>query len=207
MARSDHSRSRHIGAATVLLILTIATVAAAQGSGAQASAPPPPPMPHLGGDAPGTRDELHLRALGVRFQSPIPGFQFPSVVGPFDNIDLRARLSQAVFDLTAWNNYRAAAATLRADELSVQDTRDLIVLAVGGAYLQAAAIGARAESARAQLDTASALHRQNAQRRAVGLVAQLDVDRSEVQALTQQQRLISLQNDFAKHKINLARMI
>ena len=38
------------------------------------------------------------------------------------------------------------------------------------------------------------------------MVAQVDVDRSQVQALTQQQRVTSLQNDLAKQKINLARM-
>ena len=45
------------------------------------------------------------------------------------------------------------------------------------------------------------------QQRAVGLVAQIDVNRSHVQMLTQQQRLVSLQNDLAKQKINLARMV
>ena len=38
------------------------------------------------------------------------------------------------------------------------------------------------------------------------LLAQIDVNRSEVQMLTQQQRLVSLENDFAKQKINLARL-
>jgi outer membrane protein TolC len=66
---------------------------------------------------------------------------------------------------------------------------------------------ARVASGRAQLETATALYQQNTQRRAVGLIAQLDVDRSQVQMLTQQQRLTSVQNDFAKQKINLARMI
>ena len=37
-------------------------------------------------------------------------------------------------------------------------------------------------------------------------MAQVDVDRSQVQALTQQQRVTSFQNDLAKQKINLARM-
>jgi outer membrane protein TolC len=41
----------------------------------------------------------------------------------------------------------------------------------------------------------------------VGLVAQIDVNRSQVQVLTQQQRLVSLQNDLAKQKINLARLV
>ena len=83
--------------------------------------------------------------MGVRFSSPIPGFVFPTIVGPFNNIDLRARVSQTVVDLTAWNNYRAAAEAVRANELTVEDARDLLVLAVGGAYLQAVAARARVD--------------------------------------------------------------
>jgi outer membrane protein TolC len=40
----------------------------------------------------------------------------------------------------------------------------------------------------------------------VGLVPQIDVDRSEVEELTQKQRVISLENEVAKQKIILARM-
>src|SRR5450432_159192 len=43
-------------------------------------------------------------------------------------------------------------------------------------------------------------------RTTVGLVAQIDANRSRVQLLIQKQRLVSLQNDLAKQKINLARM-
>jgi outer membrane protein TolC len=63
------------------------------------------------------------------------------------------------------------------------------------------------ESVRAQLETATVLFRQNSQKRGVGLLAQTDVNRSQVQALTQQQRLVSVQNDLAKQKINLARLV
>lgn len=164
-------------------------------------------LPNVNADLTETRQQVNLAAMGVRFSSPIPGFVFPTIVGPFNNIDLRARVSQTVVDLTAWNNYRAAAEAVRANELTVEDARDLLVLAVGGAYLQAVAARARVDSGRAQLETANALYQQNVQRRAVGLVAQVDVGRSQVQMLTQQQRLISVQNDLAKQKINLARMI
>jgi outer membrane protein TolC len=87
-----------------------------------------------------------------------------------------------------------------------EDARDLVVLAVGGAYLQIIAAKAKVDSARAQLETANTLYKQTAEQRAVGLVAQVDVNRSQVQALTQQQRLVSLENDLAKQKINLARL-
>src|SRR5215470_4039136 len=39
-----------------------------------------------------------LEAMGVRFQSPIPGFQFPTFVGPFSVVDARLTGSQSVFD-------------------------------------------------------------------------------------------------------------
>ena len=164
-------------------------------------------LPNLNSGLNEAVEQVDLRALGVRFGSPVPGFSIPSVVGPFNYFDLRARLSQTIADLTAWNNYRASVETVRANELLSKDARDLVVLAVGGAYLQVIAAQARVTSARAQLETANALFRQASERRAVGLSAQIDVNRSQVQVLTQQQRLVSLQNDLAKQKINLARLI
>src|SRR5262249_10808002 len=150
--------------------------------------------------------QTNLRAAGLRFNIPIPGVTFPTIVGPFNYIDFRARLTQTIVDLTALNNYRSTQQIVRADEFSLQDARDLTVLAVGGAYLQVIAASARVEAARAQLETANALYKQTAEHRGVGLVAQIDVNRSQVQVLTQQQRLVSLQNDLSKQKINLARM-
>jgi outer membrane protein TolC len=164
-------------------------------------------LPNLNGDLSEVVEQVNLTALGVRFQSPVPGLRIPPVVGPFNYFDLRARLSQTVADLTAWNNYRASLETVRAYEFSSRDARDLVVLAVGGAYLQVIAAQARITSARAQLETANALFQQSSDRRAVGLAAQIDVNRSQVQVLTQQQRLVSLQNDLAKQKINLARLV
>ena len=90
--------------------------------------------------------------------------------------------------------------------MSARDARDLVVLAVGGTYLQVIAAKARVESARAQLATSNAVYQQAVQERAVGLIAQVDVDRSQVQALSDEQRLLSLQNDLAKEKIDLARL-
>ena len=163
-------------------------------------------LPNVNANISETVEQLNLNASGLRISSPIPGFSIPSIVGPFNFFDVRATLSQSVLDLTAWNNYRSARESSRATELSAEDARDLVVLAVGGAYLQVIAAKAKVDSARAQLETATTLFRQTAEQRAVGVVAQVDVNRSQVQALTQQQRLISLQNDLAKQKINLARL-
>lgn len=164
-------------------------------------------LPNLTGHLNETVEQTNLEAFGLRFQLPIRGFSIPMVVGPFNYFDLRASLSQSVLDLTAWNNERSAKENLRSAQLSARDARDLVVFATAGAYLQVIAAAARVQSAHAQLDTANALHQQAVQQHSVGLIAQIDVNRSRVQMLTQQERLFTLQNDLAKQKINLARII
>ena len=163
-------------------------------------------LPNLNASLSETVQQTNLRALGLHFDLPVPGFSAPTIVGPFNYFDVRASLSQSVFDMTARNNYRAAQELARADELSVADARDLIVLAVGGTYLQVIAAKARIDAAQGQLTTAEALFKQTSEQRAAGVVAQIDLNRSQIQLLTQQQRLVSLENDYAKLKITLARL-
>ena len=162
-------------------------------------------LPNVNGSALDNVQTSNLRALGFHFQ--FPGFSIPAVVGPFNYIDFRARLSQSVFDFTALNNYRASNDVTNANRFAAQDARDLIVLAVGGAYLQLIAAKARMASEEAQLMSANAVYQQSLQQLEEGVIAKVDADRNQVQALTHQQRLLSLQNDLAKQKINLARMI
>jgi len=87
----------------------------------------------------------------------------------------------------------------------VRDARDLVVLAVGGAYLQVIATKERVKSARAQFETANALYQQNAQKRSVGLVVRLTSTGAK------SKRLLSNTGHFirersGKTKISLARM-
>jgi outer membrane protein TolC len=162
-------------------------------------------LPNINGTINENVQTTDLRAEGFRFT--FPGFSIPAVIGPFNYMDLRAHLSQTVLDLTAINNYRAANDVAKANRYSAQDARELIVLAVGGTYLQTIAAKARMASEESQLQSANAVFDQSKQQFEQGLVAKVDADRNEVQALTHQQRLLSLKNDLAKQKINLARMI
>ena len=162
-------------------------------------------MPNLNGTVIEDAQTTDLRALGFRFT--FPGFNIPNVIGPFNYVDFRAHLSQTFLDLTALNNYRAANDVAKANRYSAQDARELITLAVGGAYLQTIAAKARVDSEQAQLNSANAVYEQSLQQFQQGLIAKVDADRNQVQALTAQQRLLSLKNDFSKQKINLARMI
>ena len=161
-------------------------------------------LPNASGYLAETLQQISLGAEGLRIT--IPGFAIPPTIGPFNNIDLRGSLSQSILDLSAWNNYRSSKDTVHASQFAARDAREMVVLAVCGAYLQVIATRERVKSAHSQLDTATALFQQTQQKRSVGLVPQIDVDRSEVEKLTQQQRVISLENEVAKQKIILARM-
>ena len=114
-------------------------------------------LPNLNGSLNENVEQTDLAALGLRVS--VPGFRIPTIVGPFNYFTLQASLSQTVANLTSIDNYRSAKATARASQYSLQDARDLITLAVGGAYLQALAAQARMDAAQAQLDTANAVFR------------------------------------------------
>lgn len=158
-------------------------------------------LPNLNSSLKETVQQVNIAANGIRF----PGV--PKVVGPFNYFDLRATLTQTIADMTALNNYRSAQQTVRANQELVRDARDLVVLAVGGSYLQAVAARARLEAAKAQLETAKALYKQTLEQRQAGLLPQTDVNRNLVTQQTREQRISTLENDFAKQKIALARLV
>ncbi len=153
---------------------------------------------HLVGDD----QQTDLAAFGF---GGFPGF--PSVVGPFHFFDLRAGVAMNPLDFTSLNNHRAAAANLKATQLAAKDARDLIVLAVSGTYLQVIAAGSRVDSAKAQVNSADAVHQQAVDRNKAGMNARIDVLRSQVELQVQQQRLRSLEADLDKEKLNLGRLI
>ncbi len=157
-------------------------------------------LPNLSSGLRAVEQQSNLRAFGI--QVPF----IPATVGPFNYFDLRATLTQNLADFTAINNYRSAREARRANELYLKDARDLVVLGVAGAYLQAMAAQGRLNAERAQFESAKALYDQTKQRRQVGLAAQYEENQSLVQVQRQQQRLTTLENDLAKQKINLARV-
>jgi len=75
---------------------------------------------------------------------------------------------------------------------TVLDSRELIVLAVTGTYLQVIAAQSRVDTARAQIATAQVTYTQAVDRNKSGLNARIDVNRSLVELQTQQQLLNSL---------------
>ena len=154
-----------------------------------------------------------LAALGFNKLLPLlspPGTNpsnFPRVVPAFNYFDVRANLSQSVFNFKDLEKERAASVGVKAAQFSYKDARETVVLAVGNAYLESIAAGARVETAEAQVKSAQALYDKAADQLKAGLSPAIDALRSQVELRTRQQQLIVARNDLAKMKLNLARII
>jgi outer membrane protein TolC len=159
-------------------------------------------LPSIDGGVTETRRKTNLEAFGF----PL-GPTFPRVVGPFNVFDARLTLKQALFDRRALSIFDAETHQVTAAQLGRRSARDLVVLVAATVYLETVASGARASSARAQLETAQALHRQAQELRNAGVVAGIDVVRAEVRLREQESATIAAQNDFEKAKLRLARLI
>jgi outer membrane protein TolC len=159
-------------------------------------------LPNLNGRIAETRQQINLKAFGF----PLPA-GFPAIVGPFNVFDARVYLSQSVFDVRSINDVRSETHNVAAARFSYKSARDFVVLVTANMYLQALAASARADSARAQLQTAEALFTQAVDMKQSGLVPGIDVLRAQVQLSTEQQRATATTNDFEKAKLDLSRVI
>jgi outer membrane protein TolC len=146
-----------------------------------------------------------LTALG--FKSNLFPFPLPRVIGPFNYFDARASLNQSLFNFRDFEKERAARERLKSAQYSYRDARELVVLAVGNAYLQAIASASRIETTEAQVLNAQALYDKAVDQQKAGLSPNIDTLRSQVELQTRQQQLISARNDYAKQKLSLARII
>ena len=159
-------------------------------------------LPNLDTVASETVEQLNLRTSGVLEPN------FPLAVGPFNFFDVRiARLRQSVFDLVRLHDYRSSAEIAKSASFSARDSRDLVVLAVAGSYLQIVAVLARTAAAAAQVDSSQAIFQQATDRLNSGLNARIDATRSEVQLDTDRQRLRALRAEVDRQKLALARII
>ncbi len=180
------------------LILTEQATTAARGARLRALADV---LPNINGRVGETIQQINLAAFGIS----LPGM--PNVIGPFAVFDARVLATGSVIDLHSLNLLRSRSEDVNAAQLDMQNVRDLIVLVVGGTYMQALAGEARIATVEAQLNTAQALYRQAVDMKNAGMVPGIDVLRSQVEMQVQQQRLLAVRNDFAKQKLSLARII
>jgi outer membrane protein TolC len=150
--------------------------------------------------------KIDLGTQGLSPGSFGPTLPLPTTVGPFHYYSALANVSDN-FSMTSLANLRQSQASAKAAEMSAQDARELIVLAVGGTYLQVLASKANVLSQEAQVKQAHVTFTQTDHQLQAGTKASIDRNKSLVEFNTEQQRLSSLRADLVKQTMQLARLI
>jgi outer membrane protein TolC len=164
-------------------------------------------LPQLSADGRQGYENLSFKEIGLRLP-PMPGLPvLPSTSGAFGYQDARIGLTQSLYNAQLRNHYRARKSDEQASTLSIQDSRDVVVFAVGTAYLQVIASAARVETARAQLASAAELDQQTANRVKNEVSPEIDSVRAQVELQSAEQRLTNVTNQLEKDKLTLARII
>ena len=119
-------------------------------------------------------------------------FQFPTTVGPFHYYDLHGALQQSVLDVTALRNVRAGTQALQGAALQARQSREEVVLAVTGVYLQMLSDAALLERQRAEVIYADGTYQQARGQVEAGNKAPIEANRSLVELQIERQRGVKL---------------
>jgi outer membrane protein TolC len=147
----------------------------------------------------------NLAALGVRFSTPIPGFVFPTFVGPFDVFDARATVTQNVLDFSLIRRYQASRAGVRAAGADRQAAGEQVAAQVSKAYLVALRTTALLEAVKANVDLAEAVLKQAEHQKNAGAGTGIEVTRARVQLSNEKQRQVVAANDNRAALLELRR--
>jgi outer membrane protein TolC len=170
-------------------------------------------LPNIGAHVIENVQNQSLAALGFNKLFPLlsaPGSNLssaPRVTPAFNYFDARLSLSQSIFNFKYLEQERASLQNLKAAQLTYKDAREMVVLSVGNAYLQAIAAAARVETTEAQVTSGKALYDKASDQLKAGLTPAIDALRSQVELQTRQQQLIVARNDLAKLTLTVARII
>jgi outer membrane protein TolC len=164
-------------------------------------------LPQLSANVRQAYADISYKEIGLKLPS-IPGLPaLPATSGGFGYQDARVSFTQSVYDAHLRSQYRARKSDEQASTLSVRDSRDVVVFAVGLAYMQVIASAARVETAKAQLASARELDQQAANQVKSEVSPEIDSLRARVERQSAAQRLTNATNQLEKDKLTLARVI
>ncbi|MGA2588464.1 MAG: TolC family protein [Bryobacteraceae bacterium] len=129
----------------------------------------------------------------------------PRVVGPFNTVDVRARVTQSVLDFSSFRRYQSSRAALRAAQGDRSNTDDAVSSTVAKAYLAALRTDADVEAYQANVALAEAVLKQSQNQKEAGTGTGIEVTRAKVQLSNEKQHLLMVQNDRNKAYLQLLR--
>lgn len=149
----------------------------------------------------------NLAAFGIRLNIPVPGFQFPEVVGPFSTVDARASISQSIFDLSAIRRFQASRTGADAAAEEKDNAHDLITGEVARAYVAAIMGQSRRDVAKANVELSEAILQLAEDQKNAGVATGIDVTRARVQLANERQRALIAESERKTLQLRLLRLI
>jgi len=156
----------------------------------------------------------NIKAFGFNFSSIIPAglfppgaLNFPSLLGPFGIVDVRATVNQSVLDFSSLRRYQASKVAIQAVKADNEGTLDQVTDQVARAYLAALRAQASLDTARANVDLSEALLRLAESQKNAGTGTGIEITRAEVQLANDRQLALVAENDVDRTRLQLLRVI
>jgi len=150
----------------------------------------------------------NLEAYGFTgIHVPIPGFTFPTMVGPYTTVDARASVNQSVFDFGSIRRYQGSKAGVSAAKSDVDASEEQVAGQVARAYLASIKADADVETAKANVTLSQAVLTQAENQKKAGTGTGIEVTRAKVQLSNDQQRLLVAENGRRRAYLQLLRVM
>jgi outer membrane protein len=144
-----------------------------------------------------------LASTGFSFPPSLP-FTLPALIGPYDNVDGRLRISQTLFDYANWRHLAAANTSVEGSAADREASVQAAARAAALAYLTAVRAAALLEARQADADIAAELLSLAQAQLQAGVSAPLDVTRARTQLAAARAALIVARNQRQKADLDLA---
>ncbi len=136
----------------------------------------------------------NLSAIGLKFTSPIPGFQFPALVGPYTTMDARLSGRQSIFDFSSIRRLQASKMGLSAAKSDADSVQEQVAAQVARFYVAAVRADADVETAQADQILSEAVLTQAENQKKAGTGTGIEITRARVQLANSRQRLLEARN-------------
>jgi len=162
-------------------------------------------LPNIDGQVSQSNQTRNLEALGLRITSPASGFTIPRFVGPFKVFDARATGLQTIIDLPVLRRYQASKAGRAAARSEVDAVAEEAAASVARAYVAALRADAEVGAVRENITLAEAILKQSEELKTAGNGTGMEVTRAQVQLAHERQRLIVIENERQRARLQLLR--
>ena len=152
------------------------------------------------------RDQtVNLAAMGIKINVPIPGFEFPRLVGPFTTMDARLSVADSVLDLASFRRFQASKSGVAAARAEITNVDNAVAGQVARAYLAAVKADTDLETAEANITLAQAVLKQAEDQKAAGTGTGIEITRAKVQLADDEQRRLQAANNRRAARLRLLR--